>query len=355
MSSAHNAHLALEASMRYPDQWRTTGPRGRTDPTHPPQSSRSSAGKPPEGSTGPVASRPGTRHTASALTSGGPTPVTVWVPRESPIDLDAGWPPPIVQTIVTSFTNPGGHVVLLPWPTPVPITPGILDRDPRRHHRDEPDRELQDALTTVRGLDRTAQVIRIKPEPGPHTPASSPSWADLASDPGRVGDTEPAPRTGGWLTSAPDRFGGAAGIDLVITSLRPDHTGDRTSDQVAWAAARLLRTGGVLAVFTHSDWLQGQLVDPTGAVVAAAQNADLLYLQHIVVVHTPVREGEFVIEPEAASPDDNQRPRPRAQRHGQPATHYRIHADLLTFAQPHDHHPSSDIPASSAHQAGALR
>jgi hypothetical protein len=356
MSSAHNAHLALEASMRHPDQLRTTGPRGRTDPTHPPQSPRSSAGRHPAGSTGSAVSRPATRHAAAApeqaLPSGGPTPATVWVPRVSPSDLDAGWQPPVVENIVTSFTDPGGHVVLLPWPTPIPITPGILDRDPTRHHRDEPDRELQDALTAVRGLDRTAQVIQIEPEPGPHHPAARPYWADLVSDPQRVGDTEPVPRTGGWSTPARDRFGGAAaGADLVLTSLRPEHSGNRTSDQVALAAARLLRTGGILAVLTHCDWSGGQLVDPTGPVVAAAQNADLLYLQHIVVVHPPIHDGEFVIEPEVTSPDDN----PRPQRHGQPATHRRIHTDLLVFAQPHDHNPPSVTPASSARQAGPLR
>lgn len=356
MSSAYNAHLALEASMRHPDQWRSTGPRGRTDPTHPPQSHHGSAGRPPEGSTGPAVSRPGKRHAGQALASGGPTPATVWVRREPPIDLDAGWPTPVVEKIVTSFTDPGGHVVLLPWPTPIPITQALLDRDPTRHHRDEPDRELQDALTAARSLDRTAQVIRIKPEPGTHHPAARPYWADLVGDPQRVGDTEPAPRTGGWSTPAPDRFGGAAaGADLVITSLRPEHSGDRAGDRVALAAARLLRTGGILVVLTHCDWSQGQLVDPTGPVIAAAQNADLLYLQHIVVVHAPVRDGEFVIELEGATPDDNPRPRPHAQRHGKTATHRRIHTDLLVFAQPHDHNPPSRTPAASAQQPEPLR
>ncbi|MGH3832097.1 MAG: hypothetical protein ACRDRS_16905 [Pseudonocardiaceae bacterium] len=340
MSSAHNAHLALEALMRHPDQWRGTGPRGRTDPTHPPQSQRASAGSHPERSRGSVVSRPGGRQATTApgraFASGGPIPATVWVGRGLPSDLDAGWPPPVVETTVTSFTDPGGHVVLLPWPTPVPITPGILDR------------ELQDALTVVRGLDRTARVLRIEPEPGPRHPASSPYWADLVGDPRRVGDIEPAPRTGGWPTLAPDRFDGtAAGADLVITSLRPEHSGDRASDRVALAAARLLRTGGVLAVLTHCDWSRGQLVDPTGAVVAAAQNADLLYLQHIVVVHAPVRDSEFMIETETAGPGDNPRP--------QPATHRRIHADLLVFAQPHDHNLPSVTPAASAHQAEPLR
>lgn len=281
-------------------------------------------------------SHPGGRHAAAApgqaLASGGPTPATVWLSRGSPNDLDAGWPLPVVAAIVTSFTDPGGHV-LLAWSPPAPITPSTLDRSPTRPHHDEPDRELRDALTTVRDLDRTAQVTPIKPEPDPYPPAASPSWADLINDPQRASDTDPAPRTREWSTPALDRFdGSAAGADLVITSLQPEHTGDRASDRVALAAARLLRTSGILAVLTHSDWSHGQLIDPTGAWVTAAQNADLLYLQHIVVVHAPVRDGEFVI--------DNPHPRPRTQ----PTTHHRIHTDLLVFAQPHDHHQAVPLP-----------
>jgi hypothetical protein len=316
--------------MRHPHPWRNTSPRTRTDPTRPPRSPRGRAGRPFEGSTGPAASHPGERHTAAAPgqepASGGPTPATVWLSKGSPSDLDAGWPLPVVENIVTSFTDPGRHVLLL-WSPPAPITPSTLDCGPTRPHHDEPDRELRDALTTVRGLDRTAQAIPLKPEPDPYPPAARPSWADL------VGDTQPVPRTGEWLTPALDRFGSAAaGADLVITSLRPEHSGDRASDRVALAAARLLRTGGIIAVLTHGDWSHGQLIDPTGVVVTAAQNADLLYLQHIVVVHAPVRDDEFMIE--------NPHPRPRTQ----PTTHHRIHTDLLVFAQPHDHH----------HQAGAL-
>jgi hypothetical protein len=169
MSSARNAHPALEASMRHPEQWRNTGPRTRTDSTHPPRSSRG-----PEGARGSAVSRPGGRN------SGTPIPATVWVCGRSPSDLDVGWPPPVVENIVTSFTGPGGHVLLLPWSLPMPITPAPFDR------------ELQDALTVVRDLERTAQVIHTEPEP--------------------------------------DR---AAEADLVITSLHPEHSGDRASDRVA--------------------------------------------------------------------------------------------------------------------------
>lgn len=268
--------------MKYPDQWHNTGPRTRTDPTHPPRSPE----RHPEGSRHAAISRPG------GCSSDGPTPATVWACGRDP---DAGWPPPVVENIVTSFTNPGGHVVLLPWPIPISITPEVLGR------------ELHGALTTVQGLNRTAQVIRLKPEPAPR--------------PGRRPIPAPHPSAGA-----------AAGTDLVITSLRPEHSGDQANDQVSLAAARLLRTGGVLAVLTHCDWSRGPLVDPTGAVVTAAQNADLLYLQHIVVVHTPVRDGHFMIGHETGGPGGN-----HAQRHGQSATHHRIHTDLLVFAQPHDH------------------
>jgi hypothetical protein len=142
---------------------------------------------------------------------------------------------------------------------------------------------------------------------------------------------------------------------LVITSLRPEHARHGASDQVTGAAARWLRTGGVLAVLTHCDWSTGELVDPTGPVVAAAQNADLLYLQHIVVVHAPVRDGQLVIDPETPNPDTTEDRRPRATAPGMPAPHRRIHGDLLAFGQPHDHNPPPRVPAAMADQTATLR
>lgn len=60
------------------------------------------------------------------------------------------------------------------------------------------------------------------------------------------------------------------------------------TDELGRAMAALVAPGGTLAVLTHSHRTGGVLVDPMGSVVAAAQNADLLYLQHIVLITGPL-------------------------------------------------------------------
>jgi hypothetical protein len=269
---------------------------------------------------------------------------------------DWSWPASVVAKVVTAFTDPGASVVLMPWPVPEPNTPGATGGDPARPVADRSERELTDALSVVRGLDRTAQLIRIQLGPGAHHPVSRPYWADLVGDPQPLGDTATTPPPGRCPTAAPSGLDvAAAGADLIITSLRPEHARQGASDQIAAAAARWLRTGGVLAVLTHCDWSTGELVDPTGPVVAAAQNADLLYLQHIVVVHAPVRDGQFVIHSVPPSPDTTEDRWPRATAPGMPTQHRRIHSDLLTFGQPHDHNPPPRPPAAGADQTAALR
>ena len=150
-----------------------------------------------------------------------------------------------------------------------------------------------------------------------------------------------------------------ADTDLIITNLRPEHSGDHTSDLVALVAARLLRVGGILVVLTHSDWSRGELVDPTGRLVASAQNADLLYLQHIVALHTPVHDGALATEllPDIAgcAAEQHARTLHRAAVRGLPTPHLRIHSDLLVFAQPHEHDPLPASPAEQALTSGVLR
>lgn len=105
------------------------------------------------------------------------------------------------------------------------------------------------------------------------------------------------------------------------TSAAPDHVDEHSVDRIALEAARRLAVGGVLVVLTHCDWTGGVLIDPTGLIVTAAQNADLLYLQHIVAMHHPPGG--------APQPDGTARPAAPAHR--------RIHSDVLVFTQPHDH------------------
>jgi hypothetical protein len=296
-----------------------------------------------------------------------PTPATVWTAGAAPIDLDTAWPTPIVEKIVGSFSEPGGRVALLPWPSAQPtlgdrprLTPvfsdGVLDHAPGA----EPDGEVADALAAVEGLHRTVRVVRVPVDPAATGPGSRPFWADLVEgldrSPATVSSSSRSDLRGGVLDGAE---GAPADTDLIITSLRPEDGGDHASDLVALVAARLLRVGGILTVITHCDWPAGQLIDPTGAVVASAQNADLLYLQHIIALHAPVREGRFAIESltelDGTAADDEARAAHRAAVRGLSAPHRRIHSDVLVFAQPHQYEPLTVSPAEQAFTAGVIR
>ncbi|ALG06937.1 hypothetical protein [Kibdelosporangium phytohabitans] len=347
-------------------------PARRGDPTHPasarPGGRRGGDRRPyPTASTTTRVSpaKPGSASTRSRArgSAATPTPATVWTVGPAPIDLGTAWPQPIVSTIVSSFSKPGSRVALLPWPTEdgharlAPVgADGVIDRAPAT----EPDHALADALAAVEGLDRTGRVVRVTADPTAIGPTARPFWADLVGDPDHSAVTINPPSSSGVGDGL---FDGAedtpADTDLIITSLRPEHGGNPTSDLVALVAARLLRVGGILAVLTHCDWPAGELIDPTGAVVASAQNADLLYLQHIVALHAPVRGGRFaaesLAEPGGPDAENEARTRHRAAVRGLPEPHRRIHSDVLVFAQPHDHEPPHLSPADAALESGVIR
>ncbi|RKT69516.1 hypothetical protein DFJ66_2747 [Saccharothrix variisporea] len=261
-----------------------------------------------------------------SATAKSPIPATVWTAGHHPIDLDATWPTALVEKLVTAFSQPAAKVVLLAHPhttTHDAALDGVIDHAPGM----PPDPELADALHTIEHLGRTAQLRHIPDTTPTHQPRRLRS-VDTAAQPRFT-----APGIG--TNVATD---GSHDADLVIASLRPEHSGEQSADLVAALATHLLRVGGILAVLTHCDWAPGELTDPTGAVVAAGQNADLLYLQHIVALHTPLHNGEF----HPAHHNDNDaaaRAHHRAQVRGLPAPHLRIHSDVLVFAQPHDHRP----------------
>jgi hypothetical protein len=347
-----------------PAQSSPRGPRRRSDSPRPPATRRGGDRRPyPTASTttrvspaGPASSGAKARSRGSKST---PTPATVWTAGPVPIDLDAVWPTPILARIVTSFSVPGARVVLLPWPGTEHAprlaavgAGGVIDHAPGA----EPDAELAGALDTVDGLDRTGRVVRVAVDPSASGPASEPFWADLLRGPDRAPAAFCESASSGVDSGVLD--GASAGgeqADLIVTSLRPEHSGDRAGDVVALLAARLLRLGGVLVVLTHCDWTRGELVDPSGPVVASAQNADLLYLQHIVALHAPVRDGDFAPEPDGPAAEQDARARHRAEARGLPAPHRRIHSDVLVFANPHDHEPPRPAPAGAAFETGVLR
>jgi hypothetical protein len=349
------------------------GPKPRNDSTGPARTRRGDERRPyPTAATTTRVSpaKPtstGTRSRGSAAATPQPTPATVWTTGDSPIELSTTWPTPIVSQIVRAFSNPGARVVLLPWPTPqsprtarhplnVVGPDGGIAHAPGTH----PDDEVADALATIESLDRRGCVMRPAAEDAITRPASRPFWADLVDDTAHAPVTAsapPLPTFDSTVLDNPDAV--PADTDLIVTSLRPELGSESSGDLVALVAAWMLRVGGILAVLTHGNWPQGELIDPTGSVVASAQNADLLYLQHIVALHVPVRDGrlatELLTDIDSPAAEEHTRATHRAAVRRLPAPHQRIHSDVLVFAQPHEHEPPPVSPPEQPRATGVIR
>ncbi|WP_410645310.1 hypothetical protein [Amycolatopsis sp. lyj-346] len=216
---------------------------------------------------------------------------------------------PIVESITTSFSAAGARVLLVPGPAAAEA------------HRAANDHELAVARHAVRALGRDAVVAEL-------VLTASPS-ADTAAG-GLAALNERAMRD----EVAPGMAVDSARADLIITMLPSNADNDASVETLAIAAARMLVFGGVLAVYTHTDWSTGRLIDPSGPMIAAAQNADLLYLQHIVTLHTPIRNGRLHPPPGSVGPTHDDAGQ-HAYQLGAPAPHARVHGDVLVFAQAH--------------------
>ncbi|WP_275295204.1 hypothetical protein [Amycolatopsis sp. La24] len=236
---------------------------------------------------------------------------------------------PIVETVTAAFTAPGAHVLLIDLDTAT--TPGA---DAAATTSVPP---VTAAREAVRALGRTADSLAVNGRDD-GTGSSRPFWADLVTD---ARDPSAAPagvpsRTAALQSGHAPVPGSGSRVDLVLVSLSARAAESVSLDSLALLAADRLRHGGTFVVYTHSDWTEGRLADPTGAIVAAAQHADLLYLQHIVALHTPVRKGRLPAAPSPAAAADYYRARHRATVRGLPAPHLRAHGDVLVFAQPAD-------------------
>lgn len=213
----------------------------------------------------------------------GMPPLTVWRCGTTPIDTTAAmWQGPVAEQIVASFSVASDHVVL-------------LDTDP-----------AQAPTSTALASNRVANLGRH-----PHV---------LPADHVATPELKPA--------------------GLVMATVRP-HQPPSAAAIATWVAP--LRQGGVLAMLTRTAHHGGLLVDPTGAIVAAAQSAGLRYLQHIIVLPTSNDATSMTATGRTT------RSRSHARNAQRPASrrHKRVHADLLVFHQPATTaptHASGDTP-----------
>ncbi|WP_433418538.1 hypothetical protein ACQP1V_02860 [Microtetraspora malaysiensis] len=94
--------------------------------------------------------------------------------------------------------------------------------------------------------------------------------------------------------------------------------------------AALLTNGGHLAVVTGLHLVDGRPHDPVPGLILEARHAGLVYLQHIVAVHGPVRRKRIVL---SLLPATITARRARTVLPHVP-TALRAHADVLIFTKP---------------------
>ncbi|MDR7171729.1 hypothetical protein J2W56_005490 [Nocardia kruczakiae] len=124
--------------------------------------------------------------------------------------------------------------------------------------------------------------------------------------------------------------GQVADTDLILATTLAPNTAALSPWTVAEEAATRLRAGGLLVVLarSHRD-PDGTFHDPSGELVTAAQNTDLLYLQHLVAVGI---HGTNIARPDNSSASGEH------ADPGLPGAAYTdpTHIDVLVFLQPHD-------------------
>ncbi|KAA9375987.1 MULTISPECIES: hypothetical protein [Microbispora] len=95
-------------------------------------------------------------------------------------------------------------------------------------------------------------------------------------------------------------------------------------------SAALLAPGGHLVVVTGMHLIEGRPRDPMPGLIGEAQRAGLVYLQHIVAVHGPIRRRQIVL---SLLPAHIAARRTQAVSPHVPMA-LRAHADVLIFSKP---------------------
>lgn len=275
---------------------------------------RSGPARSARGPQGRAGTRPHDRSTTRSTEDRTPIPATVWTGQSTPSEGDALAPEWLVEQAVTALSTPGARVALLDDAAAPVVAACEPDSIPDNGH--EVGARIWELAHRVEHLGRHADPLPSQRDAQPVGAVAVPYWNALLDSDTDAHLSPSVPEPEG--TGAPD--GPAVGerlADLVLALVGPQGA----SDRLGVLAASRLRTGGILAVLTHSDTAEGRLRDPIGSIVASAQNADLLYLQHIIALHATITDGALTI----GAPTDTDEPG---------ASHQRVHSDVLIFAQP---------------------
>ncbi len=238
-----------------------------------------------------------------------PVPATVWAPP--PGAVGPAWEQWIQLAIRRAFLPPG-----CPF---VDLTTTLAARGAEDAPRSAP----ATRRSSVQLVPFWAHLIASDATPPPSGPHDH--EIDAGHDEAESDALEPI------LSPGPDDEQPPA--DVAYADLRDTAVDDR----LGVLAGRALGGGGVLVVLTRSHLgADGELVDPTGMIVASAQNADLLYLQHIVIPTAPLAPP---LRPPDPSTGDGRSPMPqddegRRDDSALSRGHSIAHVDLLVFAQP---------------------
>lgn len=327
-------------------------PENHRSPTHRRAVKRTTCAPPAQAQTAAITNYP-SRPAARPVTGEG-VPSTVWAPP--PGAIGARWRPWVIKAVTRAFLPPHGRWI------------DMADHLDTRRNDILPGSGLAALAGGQRGGEDPA-ADRCATDRGPQRVV--PFWAALIDSPSGVPQSIRAP-VSPQIPIRSDRGAAAAdtGVDLVFVELADVGVDDR----IGVLAAHALRAGGILAVLTRcrpgsdqSDILHtpgdvGEgLIDRTGTVVASAQNADLLYLQHIVIPTRPLTPpaGPSVdrAAPASAAPAAAPESVDAQPQHGNAVHRWRRHeidhTDLLVFARPPGAGPAARGSAGSEGVTGS--
>jgi hypothetical protein len=269
-----------------------------------------------------------------------PVPITVWrTPADAPV-ADDGIPARLAHRLIAAYSRPADVVV------DVSVDHALTDaarRAGRRHHAGW--------FTDAASLIVAAPIDAGIPDPAGSTRGSADRCSADAAPPAtavtsacRVGGrrhptaTADVDRADLCVAEAAETLRGTTG--LMVAGWPLDGTGDGHTTRLPGllrAAVMLLRPGGCLVLVVGRPTGVPAWPQDFGPLIAAARDAGLSYLQHIVAVRAPVDGDQF-----SYYATDDDLAALAAAGDGWPVAHLRVHADLLVFT-------------SRAHRAGSLR